>query len=117
MVTFWFAFSVQSYFPDVNLKEEEKVYAAMRGIRGKGKARHSRRADNIQAKLRRKAAFEALRDKEILAKHRARPLPAEGGAEGGAEGDEDAGADEDEGSAGANSAGGSGGTINATLAK
>ena len=89
------------------------MYAAMRGIRGKGKARHSRRADNIQAKLRRKAAFEALRDKEILAKHRARPLPAEGGAEG----DEDAGADEDEGSVGANSAGGSGGTINATLDK
>jgi hypothetical protein len=53
------------YFPEVNLKEEEKVYAAMRGIRGKGKANHNKRAENIMAKQKRKAAFEALRDKNI----------------------------------------------------
>ena len=49
----------------MNLKEEEKVYAAMRGIRGKGKANHNKRAENIMAKQKRKAAFEALRDKNI----------------------------------------------------
>jgi len=96
-----FLVSAPRYFPEVILKDEEKVYAAMRGIRGKGKPNHpNRRAENVHAKLKRKAAFEALRDKGVLAhRHRsgrgktiAGHLYAGGSSDGGfSDGDGDGG--------------------------